>query len=754
MLFKFGQHPSPGLFGDKFAVANNFGTVVSSVRGKTKTALANQVSYGDGAGNFSSGPGGATSGNPPGYDQMAGSGANQDRYNPVRDRLDEGSVVEDWIPRDASGLDTMFKLMYHRDHIAGTLVDLIAETIWSDFDLTGIQDPGILKVYQDTMELLDPLSICPELTREFLVLGRSIGSMIFDEKRGIFRDIITHDPSLVRITPIPLQGYDPKIDLFPSPGLRAFVNSSDPRDTDALRVLPEAFINAIKSASGGRDSSGGSFSKQSQLYGPHHSSSGASGIPLDPINTLFVARKVFGHDRIGTSLFTRLITFWALEKALINATVSSARRRSRSILHIKMGIDNIWEPSPAEMDNTAGMFIQADEDPVGAVVATRNGVDAQEIRQGQDFYKWSDEWQLLNEGKLRALGANDSLLSGESTYNNQDAARAFFMERAQSLRNILTSRIFYRRLFTLTARVHGFFKNPKSAQLDKVDLQDVPYSKKLTQREILEAPDSELIVPTITWRKELVNSIDEKRLEILDRLESKGVPISLKQWAAAANVDLDSMLSDLDRDADLRKQVAAYKASYENALSAEEQEAKLAFVNSLKKLSESTVRASLHESKQDASMLEGISSYIFWGPRAKIGNLTASALAAALNKLRLTDQSLKRLFNSRDLESFFASEFKDITAAKIAAYLLFRQGISPAIPELTTQAQDALAENINDCLLKHANETFSYQLGKIACSEIKQIRALSSAVTGPQPATAKVFDPIPTASVNLYGGIS
>lgn len=751
MLFKFGQHPSPGLFGDKLSVASNFGEAASAMRNKTKIITANQAGS-NGGGNFGSG----VSGNPSGSsstDSMSSSGANQDRYNPIRDRLDEGSIVEDWIPRDASGLDQMFKLMYHRDHIAGTLVDLIAETIWSEFDLTGIKDPGILKIYQDTMELLDPIAICPELTREFLVLGRSIGSMIFDEKRGIFRDIITHDPSLVRLTPIPLQGYDPKVDLFPSPGLRAFVNSVDPRDADALKILPEAFINAIRAASGGSGSSGSSFSKQSQMYGQHSGSSGASGIPLDPINTLFVARKVFGHDRIGTSLFTRLITFWALEKALINATVSSARRRSRSILHIKMGIDNVWEPSPSEMDNTAGMFIQADEDPVGAVVATRNGVDASEVRQGQDFYKWSDEWQLLNEGKLRALGANDALLSGESTYNNQDSARAFFMERAQSLRNTLTSRIFYRRLFVLTARVHGFVKDPKSLTSDKLLLNRTPSSQKLTQRETMDIPDSELIIPTITWRKELVNNIDEKRLDILERLETKGIPVSLRQWASAANIDLDSMLSDLDKDADMRKNVAAYKASYENAVAAEEQEAKLAFVNSLKKLSESTVKASLQENSVDSSFLEGISSYVFWGPRAKIGNLTASDLALAMKKLKATDQSLKRLFDSHALERFFAGEFRDETSAKIASYLLFRQGIAPSLPVLTVAVQDALAENINECLLRNSNEPFAYQLGKIACSEIKQIRALSSC-QGKVEKSAPVSDPIPSSSSKLYGGLS
>src|SRR5690554_2794489 len=72
-----------------------------------------------------------------------GGGANIDMYNPIYDRLDEGSIIEDWIPRDASGLNQMFSLMYHRDHIAGSVVDIISDLIWSDFDLVGIDDPEI-----------------------------------------------------------------------------------------------------------------------------------------------------------------------------------------------------------------------------------------------------------------------------------------------------------------------------------------------------------------------------------------------------------------------------------------------------------------------------------------------------------------------------------------------------------------------------------------------------------------------------------
>lgn len=399
MYYRFRSHPSPGIF-------ENGRLVTVDNEGKTSVLKKVKADTSSGYGTGGVGEIGGTGG----YGGMVGAGGGSapmnDLYNPVWDRLEQGTVLEDWIPRDAAGLDQMFMLMYHRCPIAGTIVDLIAETIWSDFDLVGISDPAIRDIYESSMQAIDVVATMPDITREYLVLGRSISSLIFDKEKGIFKDLISHDPSLVRLTPIPIKGFDPKIDLIPSPRFREFVESQDPRDIDARKLLPQAYINAVKNVGGGGGAGLGWGLPSAHSTG----SQNISGIPLDPVNTLFIARRVFNYDTIGTSLYTRLISFWALEKALINASVTSARRRIRSILHVKAGIDNLWEASAAELDNLASMFIQAEQDPVGAVVVTRTGVDATELRQGNDFYKWSDEWSMLTEGKLRALGANDALL--------------------------------------------------------------------------------------------------------------------------------------------------------------------------------------------------------------------------------------------------------------------------------------------------------------------------------------------------------
>ena len=731
-LFKFNSHPAPGYHADGSFVIQDV-KLAASIKTKKKIITADGGSGlgsggygGGGSGSFGTGMGGGAGTFGDGTAFGGGmSGATVDRYNPIRDRLDEGSIVEDWIPRDASGLDEMFKLMYNRDHIAGVVVDIISELVWSDFDLVGIQDPVMLNIYRDTMDAIDPTISGPELTREFLTVGRTASSMIFDKERGIFNDIISHDPSFLRLTPIPMKGFDPKIDLIPSPAMRAFIESIDPRDVDARKALPAAYIAAIQTAGSG--SSGTSSYRPSQQYGGSSSRNEQMGIPLDPINTLFLPRRTFGYDTIGTSLFTRLITFWALEKALINATMSSARRRSRSILHVTAGIDNVWEPTAQEMDNIAGMYIQADEDPVGAVVVTRTGVNTNEIRAGQDFYKWSDEWQLLNEGKLRALGCNDALLSGDATYSNQEAARMFFMEKIVRLRETLTQRIFYNKLFPLIARIHGFRKRTTAELNHKIRLTGDSKTSKpdngLTQRQALEIPRSELIMPSIIWSKELVSDVNESKLDIYDRLEEKGVPIHLRDWSAAGNIDLDYQMSALEDDADLRQQVNKWKKTYEAPEEGkEENEARLQFIDSLKNLAHSNLKLVLGSKIQD---LGPLSAFIFWGANASIGPLKADDLADFIKAISPEDNSYRILADAMALQHRLMQHFQNHVKAEIAYYLMYRSGLTPTKPVLTNETIGVLAEQIKSSLDQYAIHGKVYQLSKVAEKELSIIGALS-----------------------------
>ena len=391
-MFKFGKYAIPPSPYSKYRE----GRMVTSGKQSSKGVVGSKSRIvADASGSFGVNMGGASpnssasSGGGSIGPQSGTSGYNVDRYNPVFDQLEEGSILEDWIPRDAAGLDLLFERIYLRDPTIGPGIDIIRNLPWSDFVLEGIEDPEVLKIYQECMESLNVQLLMPDITRDFLVLGKQISSLIFDERRGIFSGIVPHDPDFIRITPLPVSGFDPICDFKLSPGFKKFLLSDDPRMMDARKALPTAFLDAAKNQSG--------------------------FLPLDPVSTIYLARKASTKDNIGTSLLTRTLYFWAIEKALLNAQLSSTRRRSRSFMHIKAGIDNIWEPTPEEMDALAGLVIQVNEDPVGGVIATRTGVDISEpVGGGADFYKWSDELELFAKYKMQCIGISDALLSGDA----------------------------------------------------------------------------------------------------------------------------------------------------------------------------------------------------------------------------------------------------------------------------------------------------------------------------------------------------
>ncbi len=479
---------------------------------------------------------------------MSRPGYQVDRFNPAYDRLEEGSVIEDWIPRDLPGINKMLRIIYTRDGIAGPAVDIMSTLPWSEFDLRGVEDPKILEFYEQAAQLFgDKAQEMPTITTEYLVLGRFCASLIYNETKGYWDDFVPHDSDFLTITPIPVRNFDPKIDLILSPGVRQFVNSPDYRDRAALARLPNHLIQKMRSG---------------------------QPIPLDPLNTLYVRRKSSPYDFVGTSLYTRIIPFWALEKALMNAAVTAARRRAGNILHVVLGEEDKWEPTQQEMEDIAGLFIQADEDPVGAVVATRTGVEANEIRDPGTFWKWSDEISTFSEGKMRGLGISEALLAGDATYNNMEQARSVFTEQVRTLRGHLTNQIYHRR-FKLLARAHGFRKR-KQADLDHRIRTGAGADKKaaealknynsddfnmhnLTQDEAFDIPEDDLIVPTVHWRKSLLPEGDREYLDMLEMLKDQGMPIPLKVWAARAGYDLNEAMSMLDEDIEIRKKIDDYK---------------------------------------------------------------------------------------------------------------------------------------------------------------------------------------------------
>ena len=464
------------------------------------------------------------------------------RFNIVYDRLEEGSVVEDWVPQDIAGLNMMFRRFHVRDPIAGPCADIWSSIPWSTYEVAGVEDPLIRRFYEDAFNLFTP-EFMEAISLNYIVEGRFCGSLMFNEDKGYWTDIIPQDGDFLEFRPISVKDADPLIDMMVSPGTRELLRMryTDDRVKQAYRNIPEDVL---------------------QLYeqgGP---------IPLDPWATLFVARKAGATDYVGTSMFTRCIPFWAIEKALLNATVIAARRRASGLLHIRAGIDDVWDPDADEMNAIAGSFIQADEDPVGAVVVTRTGVEPSEIRAGGDVWKISDEWSYLQEGKMRALGLSEAFLSAEASYANASEATSIFMEQVRTFRARLTEKTLVKLAIRL-ARMHGFV-HQKQANLDhririKKGNDEILRLNQLSVQEALDLDVNDLILPTIQYTKSLQPQGDAARLDLLTTLEEKGLYIPLRMWAVAGGYDIDDALEMGKDDKELKNKIEKLKGESEEA---------------------------------------------------------------------------------------------------------------------------------------------------------------------------------------------
>ena len=449
---------------------------------------------------------------------------NHSRFNPQKDRLEEGSILEEWIPRQPTALHLMLRKIYLRDAIAGSVVDIMSTLPFGKFyELIGIDDPKVLQMFQDMIEAINLWEELPMICRELLIIGRNIGSLSFNERAGHWDALTPIDPDQAKIQPLPVSGEKPLIDVLSSPAWREFARSVDPRIVEIKERMNPSLFEKVGAGSG---------------Y-----------IPLDPLNTLWLARRVNQYDHIGTSLYTRILPAWAYEMALWNASLTGVRRRNRSILLVTAGIEESWEPTEDEIASLTSLFMQADEDPTGAVIAVRQGVEVSEVRDPTAIWGVSQEFEFLSAIKMRALGVSEAYLSGETNVSNMEAARTSLGKQLASFRDWVLSSLFTKQLFPTFARIHNMQKRSEA---------ELSHRIRINAKTATDIPLEQLMIPQIITEDTLRPVEDIAYIEMLKAIKEEGVPVPLRIFASAAGYDLDKAMAMMEEDGVIRKRLAQF----------------------------------------------------------------------------------------------------------------------------------------------------------------------------------------------------
>jgi hypothetical protein len=407
-----------------------------------------------------------------------------------------------------------YRDIYYHDPVAGAAVDISSSFPFSDMALTGLESSD-LKIYNESLARINIRTLMQEISNNYMIDGQFTGTLVYDSSRHSFQDVLIHDALNTSVSPQPFHAMEPVVQVNSSGPLNQLVNSSSPYLDSILSSYPAGIVERFMSGT----------------------------VVLDPITTLFIPRKG-AMDRNSVSYLKRILPMYMLEKVLYRGTLTEAHKRQRSTSHITAG-DDVWTPTDTELQSILTEFQRSELDPLGAWIITRPGVSVEEIRPGGEMWKWTDLIDLMVPYKLRALGISEAFLSGEASYATAEAAITVFLDSMDAYRQMLTYRVFTRKIFPIIAVVHGMYRDEKSAnKMGSVAdiIGNLNHHKNLR-------------IPTINWFKSLNGKDTDSQWDMLDKLSEKGFTVPMKMWAAAASVDITSLLQDLEEDQIIKKKI-------------------------------------------------------------------------------------------------------------------------------------------------------------------------------------------------------
>ena len=430
---------------------------------------------------------------------------------------------------DSQSLALFYRDMYLHDSVAGSAVDIQSTFPFSDWELRGL-DAADIKIYNDSLERLDLQELLPQISVAYLTDGFFAGSLVFDPHKKQFMDILIHDALCCEIINSPFHNIEPTITVHTNGQTKFYLDNPSEYAKAYLATMPTAFLELLKS----------------------------DAFELDPVSTLYIARRQL-TDRAYTSYLQRLLPMYLIEKVLFRGTLVEAQRRQRATTHIQAG-DDLWTPTDDELHAITEMFQATEADPLGAWIATRNNIQVSEFRTAGDIWKWYETSESLTPMKLRALGISDAFLSGDANFASSESAYSTFVETVESYRNHLTNKIFYKKIFPLIAVVNGLYNEGVEA----------PKPNSIAQFLFNANNRQAMRMPKLHWHKQLEVRDQQSQFDMLEKISEHGIPVPLTTWIAAAGLDIEALLRDLEESTDLEEKLAKYKKSDEEGGSDED----------------------------------------------------------------------------------------------------------------------------------------------------------------------------------------
>lgn len=464
-------------------------------------------------------------------------------------------------------VNRMYRDIFNNDATCGAAISLRSTIPFSEFSVTGLQDEKMLEIFQSSVESMNMGALLPQLSIEYDVIGSFLASMAWDDAQKRYKGISPHNVDFAVFEPIPVFGVDPMISI----NLPAEVTNvlNNPK---AMERYGEFIPKDLKDATAAGAQGSGSGSKK-----------GVTNIPLDPKHTIFIPRTGQLKDFTGMSYLRRVLPAWLYEKALMTGTLDQVYKRQRATMHITVENTEDWVADQEEMNTIAGLFLGADLDPMGAVVVTRGGVSVNEVRRGDDFWRWDASWDAIERIKLRALGISETFVTGDASFSTMEQTLSVFMEGIRDYRARITSELFYDKMFPMIAHANGITKRRYGQKNRAKELASVGnnwrgydergdlvarigYDTTRGFESAFLAPNgtaninmNDYVIPKVQWHKRLMPEADLDYITMLGTMQEMGLPINLRGLAAAGGQNIDDIVNGMDEDIRLRERVGEWR---------------------------------------------------------------------------------------------------------------------------------------------------------------------------------------------------
>ena len=452
---------------------------------------------------------------PNGMEKTADGGAYFSIPMPFQPEFGDPSKLH--FPIDRHQQNRYWRLINKTDPVIGSVIDMFAEMLCSDIDISGEGITGEIKCqYEEMIQSTQIVSMFQYFIKEFLIVGEVIPHLVFDETKGIWTDLLFHNPDQVNVMSTPFMNMEPILDFIPDESLKSFVQSNNPQVLEYLSNLPEDILASILSN---------------------------NSIPLNTqMNVSFIPRRLHPYDVRGTSIMPRLWQIYMYESAIMNASIATARRHAGPIKVLKVGDPNgNWLPTETDLSALMEKLTMAEQDP-HAWLTSHPFLEFEAWGTTDRMMSISREYDLIERVKLTALGVSQGFLHGESTYASSDVNMNTLLMRLRGLRKFFEGVWWIPKFFKPIAEINDWYHSTPAEVSHRVK----------TKRT---ASEQRLIIPKIKWRQTLEPVVDKDLLEAIRVLNDMGIKSSKGTSFGAAGLDFESETTNSFVEQKIEKQI-------------------------------------------------------------------------------------------------------------------------------------------------------------------------------------------------------